>query len=267
MASLTPTATIIERQRRWARSSGLRIDRAGRTLALEENLFLPLHPQTRKEFLSGAGDELSGDMRSLRSSSALVCNFFDSWRHGGGDGIGLVCADESETARISFERRFPTGLGGTPPHIDVVLDGAPTGPIAIESKFSEPYGRVKNDFAASYFETTGLWAGLERCREMAEMLHARELQLRHLGAAQLLKHILGLARAYGPRGFELLYLWYEVPGEAARLHATEIEAFAAEVGDEVRFRSSTYQEFAQRARELAATTEEHLGYLAGRYGL
>lgn len=54
---------ILERQREWARSSGLHIDAMDYTERLEDNLFQPLHPDTRRDFAEGAGDELGGDGR------------------------------------------------------------------------------------------------------------------------------------------------------------------------------------------------------------
>jgi len=47
-----------------------------------------------------------------------------------------------------------------------------------------------------------------------------------LGAAQLIKHALGLTRRLGPGGFCLVYLWYEVPGRDADQHLTELAGFA-----------------------------------------
>jgi hypothetical protein len=60
-----------------------------------------------------------------------------------------------------------------------------------------------------------------------------------LNAAQLLKHVLGLAQPSVGQ-FTLYYLWYAVPSDEARQQGEEVEAFAEEVRSELDFRSLTY---------------------------
>ena len=114
--------------------------------------------------------------------------------------------------------QYPTGLGGVPPHLDVVIDRPGGAPLAIESKFTEVYSPAHNDFRPSYFEAPGLWDGFERTERLAVAIADGSTQFKHLGAAQLIKHALGLKHAHGPRGFRLLYLWYDWPGEIADAH-------------------------------------------------
>jgi hypothetical protein len=87
----------------------------------------------------------------------------------------------------------------------------------------------------------------------------------HLDVGQLLKHILGLTRAFGREGFVLLYLWYDVPGSgAATKHQAELTDFSEAVRDEVVFRGETYQNFFRRlGAEVAGTPYEE--YLRSRY--
>jgi len=266
MGHPTEISQILERQHAWAARANLEVDAQGRVARLEDNLYQPLHPDTRAEYDRAAGNELAGDMRSVRSSAALVCNFFDPWRGRDAGALGTACAGDPRASSVAFERTFPTGLRGTPPHLDVVLEGSPTGPVAIESKFTEPYGPSHNAFRASYFGKPEIWRGLANCESIARRIAAGDLRFERLGAAQLLKHTLGLARAHGPKGFELLYLWFEVPGEAAARHASEIAAFAGEIGEEIRFRALTYQELVGRLGATGAADPEHLAYLADRYG-
>ncbi len=92
-----------------------------------------------------------------------------------------------------------------------------------------------------------------------------ELQFNYLNAAQLLKHVLGLAQLSVGR-FTLFYLWYAVPSDEARQHEAEIKAFADEIGSEQDFRALTYQEpFSSGLRDLGAEHGGYLSYVGDRY--
>ena len=114
--------------------------------------------------------------------------------------------------RLRFEVQYPTGLGGVFPHLDVVIDRQGGVPLAIESKFTEVYSPARNEFRPSYFEKPGFWEGFEQTEKLAQGIADGSERFEYLGAAQLVKHALGLKHAFGPEGFRLLYLWYEVAG-------------------------------------------------------
>jgi hypothetical protein len=257
-----------ERQRGWAKDRGVEIDGSGYTRVLRDNLYQALSPCAEAEFRSGDGAELGvqGErwkMQALHSSSALACNLFDYWR--GRDTAGLAQALDvpGPICSIAFERKYPTGLQGKSPNLDVVLQPA-SGPIlAIECKFLEPYtgkGR-KPSFKGKYFESeTGLWSnlGYPRCQKLAKSLYEGGYSSTWLHGAQLLKHILGLART--GKEWVLLYLWFEIPGETTVQHAEEIREFArCAEEDGVVFRSLSYQELFRRLR--GATGPAHSGYI------
>ena len=183
----------------------------GRVRDVGSNLLRPLSPIARRAFEKGAGSELAGNMRALHSSSALVANFFDYWT----DceiapllsAMG-ICPDEGES--LDFEVPFPTGLRGTPPHLDVVLTFGSSFVVAIEAKFTEHLGRStkgKAKFAPSYFsKVDGLWRskGLYKCQLLAEELRTQEALpnrkgFLYLDPWQLLKHALGLGKQPGQR--------------------------------------------------------------------
>ena len=105
---------------------------------MESNLLRPLSPSARGGFEKGAGSELAGNMRALHSSSALVANFFDYWTDREKSPLLSamgICPDGGES--LDFEVLFPTGLGGTPPHLDVALTFGSGFVVAIEAKFTE----------------------------------------------------------------------------------------------------------------------------------
>ena len=259
-----------------ARSKGIPMDSHGYVLEVEANLWQPLSSRARQGFEKGAGSELSGRMRALHSSSALAVNLFDYWT--GRDKTPLLAAlgigPETGDA-LDFEAQFPTGLGGTPPHLDLAITLSTGFVVAVEGKFTEHLKRStrgKSDFRPSYFpEFGGLWAGkcLPACQDLAEELWDEELRggrqrFEYLDPRQLLKHALGLATKLGSR-FSLYYLYYDWPGEKPEAHRREVELFGEWVGDETRFKALTYQEVFRRLRDSGQAGAEYTDYLETRY--
>src|ERR1019366_3593768 len=112
---------------------------------------------------------------------------------------------------------------------------------------TEPYqSGEKECLRPSYFQHPETWDTLPSCRATAESLTVTK-RFECLDAGQLLKHILGLTRTFGQRGFILLYLWYEVEGsEASDQHRAEVVEFSSLISTEVQFRGETYQRFFSR---------------------
>ena len=105
----------------------------GYAVVLKANLLYPMSPQTQGEFAAGAGRELDRNMRAPHSSSALVVNTFERWR-AHPEYLELAGVGSFET--IVFEKKYPTGLPGTPPHLDLVAANAEA-VVAVESKCLE----------------------------------------------------------------------------------------------------------------------------------
>ena len=130
-----------------------------------------------------------------------------------------------------FERLFPTGLSGTPPHLDALAHNDET-VLAIESKCLEYFSPKAAKFKPKYFEgivdyrRDGPW--------FAEMRRLSEQPRSYacLDAAQLTKHAFGLAWTV-PTHATLLYVFWE-PDDADRhpmfaQHRAEIAAFSRRV--------------------------------------
>lgn len=215
-------------------------------------------------------------MRALHSSSALVANFFDYWTERDTAplltalGIGVRQVDSME-----FEARFPTGLKGAPPHLDVAFYLADGSVVAIESKFTEHLGRAtrgKSEFVESYFPSGGgLWAaqGMPNSQAFAEELWAEDFiggrqRFEYVDPRQLLKHALGLATQHGGE-FSLYYLYYDWDGARPEAHRQEVEVFASRVGAEIGFKALTYQEVYERLEDSGDAEAEYLDYLGARY--
>lgn len=269
--SSDPVSEILARQQQWAQVTAVPLDQSGlATQVVDDNLFRPLSAEARQEFSRGAGGELGtpdapGPMTSLLSSAALVVNVFDPWRGHGLAPLATVLGSDPSATRLRMEVTFPTGLQGVPPHLDVVIDRPGGHVLAIESKFTEPYDHAVNEFRPSYFRKQSLWDSLPRLRELAERIDAGEEVFEHLGAAQLIKHTLGLKRSCGVEGFTLLYLWYEWPSPMATAHRTEIVRFAATASFNIDFRALTYQELFEDLKAVPEPTPGYLDYLRARY--
>lgn len=256
-------------QRAWADRRQIRFNRSDRVNRLEDNLFQAMNPDTRSEFESGDGSELGtplapGSMFSLISSSALCCNAFDAWRGQPLSDLATSLGIDRSYTIHRFESKHPTGLRGKAPNLDVELRAPGLKPIAIESKFVEPYRPAINSFKRPYFSNRALWIGLESWRRLAVAIHQGERAFPTLHVAQLIKHALGLAHRYGPDGFTLLYLWYRVPGPAGDAHELELERLGSLIGDAVDFRTIAYVDVLSRV-----TSGPHgwIEYMTERYGL
>ncbi len=258
-------------QQDWAKSKGKCFDSRGYLYDVEANFWKPLSVPTRNSFGKGAGSELKGKMRALHSSSALAANFFDYWTDR--DKAILLWAlgvDGDSVRALDFEATFPTGLGGTPPHLDVAITLDTDHVVAIECKFTEPLDRStkgKGEFKPSYFPCSDdLWAqvGLPQCQRLAEELHEKHLKFEYLDAGQLLKHALGLATQLGDK-FCLYYLYYDGAGDRSEAHKREIACFADRVGTEIRFKALTYQEVFHKLKVSEQVEPGYLNYLEARY--
>ncbi len=113
-----------------------------------------------------------------------------------------------------------------------------------------------------------LWAQLPGCERLVRHIHSEEMgrtSFAYLDAPQLLKHILGLTTKFGPRGFELVYLWYELPSSEADKHRQEIKEFKRQVRNDVYFRDMTYQELFSILNTRLCADELYMSYLSERY--
>ena len=258
---------IRESQRAWAEERSIPFDSKDQTTSLDRNLFQPLHPKTRDDFEKGRGAELGsmglpGKMWSLISSSALACNVFDSWRDRPLDELARALGLD-DTYRISrFEATHRTGFGGIPPHLDIELASEMGPVVAVESKFTEPYRPVTNGFRPSYFANPKPWRHLPKSLEIARALVVGDVQFQYLHAPQLIKHALGLTLSHEPQGFDLIYLWYRIPGVDGDSTAAEFDLLQSMLGSEFALRAITYQDLLSR---ITIGPEGWLEYVRGRY--
>ena len=244
------------------------------TLTLSANLFYPvLSTSSVGEYSAGKGNEFQDHMKSLCSSSALVVNVFEYWRQNNqASNIGAACGKYSQDVQMSFEKTHPILEFGTPPHLDVEFIGGKTKPLAIESKFAEPYRsrvtRRNETNLKKYLEAAHVWQGLPALKQIAEEVLAQEGKRTswcYLDVPQLIKHVLGLSRAYTPQGFTLLYLWYDLDLEEAKEHEKEILMFQHRISSEVDFQNMKYQSLFDEIQQIPTVDFEYIEYLRERY--
>lgn len=231
--------------RPWA---GLRTDRPDYLILPGQNLLPSLAgEEVLADLREGDGRELEGDppaFAAVHSSAALVVNAFGPFRlHP--ERLRLAGMGGFLTAR--FEMKLPTGLRGTPPNLDFFVTGS-EGTVAVESKFTEILGATTARFSPAYEDAVERLAE-PAWRDMYRSLVRRPRRFRHLDAAQLVKHHLGmrhsLADSVGRRVLVYVY-WEPVSVDALpafRRHRDEVAEFAGDVsGSEVEFRPTTWDE-------------------------
>jgi hypothetical protein len=244
-------------------------DAAGYSLRLDDNLIEGVSlSQFEADYLAGAGQELRGKMRAAHSSAALVVNAFARWRT---NPSTLFLVDVTGFSALRFEVVFPTGLGGTPPHLDLVAYGP--APIAVESKCLEYLTPKTPVFSRSYDTITDARRDSPWFR-LIDLLRRDPERYRYLDVAQLVKHALGLMRAPFIADVTLLYLYWEPLNHADfadfQSHREEI-ASAQTMLDGARplLRSATYAEMWEdwRKRSKDEWLKTHVDRLQERYAI
>ncbi|MCK4468477.1 MAG: hypothetical protein KAU60_09010, partial [Desulfobacterales bacterium] len=85
----------------------------GYVCCLENNLLpsIKLPADVYRELEGGSGNELKEKFKALHSSSALAVNAFAKWKSNTTD---LFLCGKNGFKSLTFEKKCPTGLGGTP---------------------------------------------------------------------------------------------------------------------------------------------------------
>jgi hypothetical protein len=275
------------KQRIWANLKGSeligsKIERGEKnyTLLLDQNLFMPLTKITEEYFKKADGNELGNypcKMQALHSSSALAVNIFHYWMNKDisiiASACGLCKISNDIKMEIKFEKKYVVSEDfDISPNIDVVIEN-PEGhkykAYAIECKFSEPYSnRTENQSGLKEkYLSLDVWTDIPETFKLAQTISPNDTANRFLHSAQLIKHILGLKKAYGKEHFRLLYLWYDAYGEEGYKHRLEIEKFKSIVKkDDIAFHFISYQELIFNLHNRCSDNDiEYLNYIEQRY--
>jgi len=185
-----------------------------------------------EDLTQGAGGELIPENDSppkfcaTFSSSTLCVNCFAPFRNHP-EQLELLGQKDFTLAR--FEQKMPTGLKGTPPHLDFYAENKAS-VIAIESKFTEILTSKSAVFKPAYenaFENLAepSW------QEMYIQLKSNPEKYKHLDAAQLCKHYLGLRHNFQGEQQEIIlfYIFWEpenaIDFATYSIHRDEINNF------------------------------------------
>lgn len=227
----------------------------------------------------GAGNELTDQpdapakFCAAFSSSALVVNTFGPFRR---RPERLSLAGVTGFDAMEFEYPCDNGLVGTNPHFDLFARTATT-VIAVESKFLEPLQQKPAQFSDQYARS--FMGNVDRPRiaedpwaKMYARLRSDPQTYRHLDAAQLVKHYLGLRHSFATHERTLVYLYWE-PANAADLAVyrdlrLEINDFAAAVaGCDTRFVALSYPSLWREWQQNRTFVDmsKHLEQLRQRY--
>ncbi|MBL8822291.1 MAG: hypothetical protein JNJ77_06845 [Planctomycetia bacterium] len=284
---MEPSDYIQRRQQLWARrkQKSLRSRtsdddhiRDNYVVELGDNLFAPLMPFSRAEFEQGDGGELHADQRisnmyAVHSSSAIFANSIEYWRQA--DNLSAIAKalkiPSTQITGFRFEAKHIIDPSfERAPNIDGCFSyesSSKLKAIGIESKFSEPYSNREVTPLNSRYIELPQWEQLPATLQLARKLHQGTAEFKHVGASQLIKHILGMVTAYGCNGFRLLYLWYAVPHPVSHTHAEEIDQFSECVtADGINFTALTYQDlFLRLAHHERGLHQAYVDYLIERY--
>ena len=281
---------ILSKQIQWALNQGINLigsrGRHGRpayTTDLNQNLFEPIDPVIKKSIEIGDGGEINGSpnrpakMQAVHSSSALGVNIFQYWQtidqiHKIAAACGFCRRGNRISEKIVFEDKYPINSSFRyPPNIDVVIHNSNSARykrFAIECKFSEAYSNQgDHGLKRKYLDLEDVWGDIPNLHELAEELCPNDSIFRYLHPAQLIKHILGLKKAFGKKGFRLLYLWYNVLGEEGAIHQQEVDKFIRVArSDDIKFHAMSYQDLISRiAIEHRAEHGKYIQYITERY--
>jgi len=258
--------TIVDtaKQALW-KKSGLAPDHKGYVTDIERNL-LPgvTREMIEEEYKGGSGHELNGKFRAVHSSAALAANTFGRWKT---EPALLTFAGYTGFDKLALEAKCPTGLGGTPPNLDVLLKSTDT-LIGIESKFLEPLKLTVPKFSTSYSRDR-----LPLCDDIWWDLleQVRKSSASHLDAAQLIKHYLGLRKKSSDyKNVLLVYIFWKPLNadefEEYTRHAEALETFQRKVqnSETIRFMSLDYLQLWD-AWEKDRKMAEHARLLKDRY--
>ena len=218
------------------------------------------------DLMQGSGNELINKFNALYSSSALVVNNFAIVKKHLKD---FVFFDSSNFRSANFERRFKTGLLGTPPHLDFALENNDT-IIAFESKYLELLDRKKVAFKDSYNKKNLPYLN-EFWFSLINKYIDKEL---YLDVAQLIKHSIGLINynKQASHKVRLVYIfWTPINSNkfpAYTQHFNELVKFTDALKDQtdIEFISMTYNQFWNFYKDLQIF-KEHFEKLMKRYNI
>lgn len=262
--------------------AGVPLDRAGRTPDAAQAVVVSIPPPALEaafqDVRTGDGGELRKPtdpslhprFHSSRSSCALAVNAFGPWRL---DPSTLSVGGLSGFTSVRFERKLPiSGVTGRAPNLDLVADGPVV--LGVESKLLEHLSSAKPAEFRDAHEGAVERLAHPTWQDAYRRLKHDPGQFEYFGAAQIVKHYLGLKSNFAGRTARLLYLFWEPQDRESfdlfEQHRGEARRFASSVADpEVSFAWMTYPDLWREWEGLSpeAVPADHLRLLRARYAV
>jgi hypothetical protein len=207
-------------------------------------------------------------LRSPDCAAALAVNSFLPWR----DAIEkLPLAGWTGFDAAQFDALCPTGLRGTPPHLDLLALRVEVA-VAVTVRCIEYLSRRKTSVAPSYDRLLAATPGLDAWRQQLGRLRDEPRRYRHVDLGALIKFAVALGRTFPERPTVLLYLFWE-PLDADRFeeflrHRHELAELQQAVGNgRVTFSAQSFlamwRDWAER--DAPAWLSDHVDRLRARY--
>ena len=144
------------------------------------------------------------------SGMALVINSFLPWQK---EAYRLPLGNQLGFDAIQFDVRCPTGLRGTPPHLDLLAlrdDHA----VGVTVRSVEYLRRKKSSISETYDNMLGETPGMSPWWKHLNEWRAGHLAYHHVDLPALVKYATALGRTFPDRSSTLVYLYWE-PMDAA----------------------------------------------------
>jgi hypothetical protein len=255
---------------------GVAVGANGYTERLDDALLPTFAPHLKKAILADLAGKRGSELlkrgheapkfQASHSSACLAANVFGPWLDSRDP---LPLRDESFAGQTHLEVECSSGLSGTPPTLDCLIEGPQI--LAVESKCTETFNAHTAHFKPAYRDVVARLAD-RTWRAEYERLAADPRRYRFLDAAQLIKHYLGLKRRFADRPITLAYLYWQ-PSNATEvaacvIHTAELAEFSRRLADpRVRFIGMSYTDLWE---EWAGNTappwiRKHVGALRQRY--
>lgn len=167
-------------------------------------------------------------LRYPDSGSAMVFYSFLPWysrKH------ELPLAGRRGFEELRFDARCPTGLRGTPPHLDLVASAGPD-VVAVTARGARSRSGKSRGFAAGYCELASA-NGLGPWEDLARRTYEDDSTYQAADAASLIKFVFGLARTFPKRSIKLVVLYWRPPRHFNHATVKEHEEALNGIADEV----------------------------------
>ena len=148
-------------------------------------------------------------MRVPESGIVLAVNSFFHWRE---RPHLMSLAGETGFTDLRFDARCPTGVRGTPPHLDLIAARG-NRLVAVTSRGCDYLARRQNRMAAAY-DTVNLPGALRPWGKLMDYVKEDRGNFIHVDPGSLMKFALGLGKTFTGYSLKLVYLYAE-PVDAA----------------------------------------------------